>query len=321
MYLNLDKDYNPFQEPYANECRYGSLLGHHQFAFPGGEQHVRVATDNWGDTTYVSHRLRTSDDIFRLAAATYALAELNTKVKVFIPYLPYARQDRVMVPGDPFSMLILLRFLASLPVDNYMVYDPHSEVSTAVAKALMDTRWQVKSNLDFVRFVVDHVKQQLGAGNKLQIVAPDSGAAKKLRELLSKLLTTHSNAPSFDVISAEKKRNLATGAIEDYIVHGDPEDRDCLIIDDICDGGRTFVELAQKLRTKNARSVHLAVSFGIFSHEKVNNNPACYDKLFTGENGKPLIDTIYCTDGFQDPIKHDRVHTYHLTYDPLYQRH
>lgn len=41
--------------------------------------------------------------------------------------------------------------------------------------------------------------------------------------------------------------------------------RIALIVDDICDGGGTFIGLAEELKRKNAGKIYLAVSHGIFS--------------------------------------------------------
>jgi ribose-phosphate pyrophosphokinase len=38
-----------------------------------------------------------------------------------------------------------------------------------------------------------------------------------------------------------------------------------LIVDDICDGGRTFIELAKKLRPMTTGKIKLLITHGIFS--------------------------------------------------------
>ena len=43
------------------------------------------------------------------------------------------------------------------------------------------------------------------------------------------------------------------------------EGSDILIVDDICDGGRTFIGLAEELKKKNAGDLYLFVTHGIFS--------------------------------------------------------
>ena len=48
-------------------------------------------------------------------------------------------------------------------------------------------------------------------------------------------------------------------------MNGNVEGKNCLIVDDICDGGRTFTDLAKKLNDKGAKELYLFVSHGIFS--------------------------------------------------------
>jgi ribose-phosphate pyrophosphokinase len=88
-------------------------------------------------------------------------------------------------------------------------------------------------------------------------------------------------------VTCRKNRNESTAEItgvsdDDFVDLGG---NDCLIVDDICDGGFTFVKLAEALKNKNAGNVYLAVSHAILSkgaHQLLNNG----------------IDHIYCTDGY-----------------------
>jgi ribose-phosphate pyrophosphokinase len=57
-------------------------------------------------------------------------------------------------------------------------------------------------------------------------------------------------------------------------------------VDDICDGGGTFIGLVDALKKKNAGDLYLAVSHGIFSKG--------FDEL-TGS-----FKTIFTTDSFRD---------------------
>ncbi len=112
-------------------------------------------------------------------------------------------------------------------------------------------------------------------------VSPDAGANKKTMEL-SKYFN-HSN-----FLRADKNRNLHTGEILETVVYGviPPE---VIIADDICDGGRTFIELAKVLKAKGAKKVYLYVTHGIFS-----------------KGTKPLldagIDTIFTTNAYYDTL-------------------
>ena len=45
----------------------------------------------------------------------------------------------------------------------------------------------------------------------------------------------------------------------------DIKDQTILIVDDLCDGGMTFIKSAERLYELEAKEVHLYVSHGIFS--------------------------------------------------------
>lgn len=66
-------------------------------------------------------------------------------------------------------------------------------------------------------------------------------------------------------IHGEKVRDQSTGRITSYEVVGNPKGKRVLIVDDICDGGATFITLAKALLGQGATEVHLFVSHGIFS--------------------------------------------------------
>ena len=68
------------------------------------------------------------------------------------------------------------------------------------------------------------------------------------------------------IIRADKIRDTMTGALSDFEVYiDDLTGKSVLILDDIADGGRSFTELAQKLREKGANKVTLYVSHGMFT--------------------------------------------------------
>ena len=91
------------------------------------------------------------------------------------------------------------------------------------------------------------------------LISPDAGALKKIH----KLSTALGGVP---VVVCDKERDVRTGALTGFRVFANElAGRHCLIVDDICDGGGTFVGLAAELRKLNPASVSLAVSHGIFS--------------------------------------------------------
>ena len=88
-------------------------------------------------------------------------------------------------------------------------------------------------------------------------VIPDAGANKKTAKIAS-----YFGHSSF--IRADKLRNLSTGDILETVVYGDVVGN-ITIVDDLCDGGKTFIELAKVLKQKGAEKINLYVTHGIFS--------------------------------------------------------
>jgi ribose-phosphate pyrophosphokinase len=89
------------------------------------------------------------------------------------------------------------------------------------------------------------------------LICPDAGAAKKV----GKYFDWNSNLK--DIVYCSKNRNLATGKLTLEVL--EPQEcngRNCVIIDDICDGGATFLAIAEKIQPKH---LTLIITHGIFS--------------------------------------------------------
>ena len=227
-----------------------------QFKFPGGEVHIRL-----GDTedcnkdlpVTISARLRRSDDIMALRHQTDALRREGWKdIDLIMPYVPYARQDRVMVPGEPLSAKV---FCDLVNAQNYRcveIWDPHSDVTPAL--------------LNNCRVIPQHVliSDMLDTLDvSTVLVCPDAGARKKT-------LAAGKALGLKGIVYADKKRDVETGRITGTVISDAPEDwilhADHLIVDDIADGGATFIELAKVLLEKGVTgNINLYVTHGIFS--------------------------------------------------------
>jgi ribose-phosphate pyrophosphokinase len=117
--------------------------------------------------------------------------------------------------------------------------------------------------------------------NKFYLISPDAGSNKKIFDLAKSIGYVG------EIIRCDKIRDISTGNIIETIVYKDDlNGMDCLIVDDICDGGRTFIELSKILKQKNCGKVYLVVTHGIFS--------AGLDVL------KPHFDGIFTTNSYKD---------------------
>ncbi|HSY77578.1 MAG TPA: phosphoribosyltransferase family protein, partial [Bacteroidia bacterium] len=93
------------------------------------------------------------------------------------------------------------------------------------------------------------------------LVSPDLGAYKKVDKLAQKI------EYKGNIATGIKVRNLSSGEIiKSDISADDLQGKACIVVDDICDGGRTFIELAPALKAKNAGNLYFIASHGIFSY-------------------------------------------------------
>jgi ribose-phosphate pyrophosphokinase len=261
MILNLDPKFAPFQN--QEEIKFQS------FTFSGGEPHIKIVPDfDPNRKVTITHRLNSFNDLGLLCVTVDALRRMDVKIiELFIPYFPAARQDRVMIPGEPLSVKVYADIINAMQLNKVYVFDAHSEVTPALLN-----NSTVIPNYTFIKEVINRI------GSDVKLISPDGGALKKIYKVSEFL-------GGVEVVECSKSRDVKTGKLSGFKVYNDDlEGMDCLIVDDICDGGGTFVGLAEELKKKNAGKLYLAVSHGIFNKgfEVLN----CFDGIFTTNSFK-----------------------------------
>lgn len=264
MILNLDKNFTP----YGTE----NNIDHNFFTFSGGEPHIKIISklENVTEVT-ITHRIQSFNDIGTLLLATNALKNMEIKkLHVVLPYFPAARQDRLMVSGEPLSVKVYADIINAQNFESVTVFDPHSEVTPALLN-----NCRIIDNHKFI----EHVTQQLS--DNLLLISPDGGALKKIYKVAAYL-------QNYEVVECSKSRNVRTGQLTGFKVYADDlQGKDCLIVDDICDGGGTFLGLAKELKAKNAGNLYLAISHGIFS-KGFDELQKHFTKIFTTDSFKTI---------------------------------
>ncbi|QZK91667.1 ribose-phosphate diphosphokinase [Flavobacterium sp. CHNK8] len=261
MILNLDQNFKPFAARQE--------INFQNFTFSGGEPHIKINPDF--DVTQkitITHRLNSFNDLGLLCIAVDALRRMDVRnIDLFIPYFPAARQDRVMIKGEPLSVKVYADIINGMQFDKVFVFDAHSEVTPALVN-----NCEVIPNHTFIETVVKAI------GNEVKLISPDGGALKKIYKVSEFL-------GGVEVVECSKSRDVKTGRLSGFKVYNDDlQGMDCLIVDDICDGGGTFVGLAEELKNKNAGKLYLSVSHGIFNKGFAVLD--CFEKIFTTNSFK-----------------------------------
>jgi len=254
--------------------------------FGGGERYVKLTKckqikDN-KNIIYIDLPLRNSNDVMELLLLSNAIDEFygdEMRKEYFLGYIPYGRQDRICSEGESDSLRVFAQLLNMCNFRKIYTIDPHSDVSRAVINKL-----KVVNNHGLVLEALDDFTE---VQEDVVLVCPDAGASKKFPSLMTAVTQKYPNM-SKDFIACSKVRNPNGGRVDKVTINnGNVEGKYCVIVDDIIDGGRTFIELAKELRQAGALEVSLICTHGIFS------------KGFT--ELQTHLNSIYVTDTFCTP--------------------
>lgn len=246
------------------------------WTFPGGERNCRIEDFIKGEVkaAIIECNYQSSNDLVDLILLTNAIRQHFGMIRISldIPYFPFARQDRVMTMGEPHALQAVVQVINMLDFTDIFVEDPHSDVLAALfppGKLSTQPQWSIWAN-------------KIGPEPNSALVSPDAGAAKKIYKLAERL-----NMP---VIEATKVRDPKSGQITSTKLPQWDEFYDTLyVVDDICDGGRTFVELAKAIKATGCSSeLVLCVTHGIFSQglEPLR----CFDKIYCSNLMNDTVD-------------------------------
>lgn len=252
------------------------------FTFPAGEAHTKREEQRDLEPTEIAilqpETGTIHDDLFQLAMwvdyitrhdrDNKAKDEDETRTVLVLPYMPGARADR----GNPFGLSVYARFINDLYLHQVIVFDPHSEV-TEDSLTPFEALTVVHSDEFFAQ---KHFASTFS--HYTGIIAPDKGAVKRASAVADLL--------SIPVFTAEKTRDFTTGKLTGFKLDGLPQDGTYLIVDDICDGGGTFMGLATAIGIPKER-LDLYVSHGVFSGESRYNLQESFGNVFTTNSYGP----------------------------------
>jgi ribose-phosphate pyrophosphokinase len=252
--------------------------------FPDGQPHIKInpgALNQLDKAAPIAiyTRITSANELLLVLLVKNILDQHEfERIELHISYLLAARMDRVMTDGEPFSLKVIAGMLNAANFRKIRIFDPHSEVSTA----LLNRSYAVNNHV-FVKEALSHYWKSNPVEQHC-IVSPDAGALKKIHSLANFLGIEQ-------VVECMKERDVKTGALTNFTttasnLHGFT----CFIVDDICDGGGTFIGTAKLLKSLGAVKVILIVSHGIFSKGTVLDG---IDAIYSTDSYK-AVDNINC---------------------------
>jgi len=260
--------------------------------FPGGEPHVKGlwslhSTDI--DGFLITAKISDFNGIGMVAMLKDYLDRVNPQADIilYIPYLPGARQDR----GEPLGCKVYADMINAMKFDYVVCVDPHSDVMPALLERCLRIELHEVFDISYIRRASQYSPV---------FVAPDAGAVKKVEALSTKLHT--------DIRYGRKHRDIQTGELTGFSCDPIPHGSDAIIVDDICDGGGTFIGLA-KVMNHPPEYTHLWTTHGIYSKglkelSKHFATISCTDSFPVSHNGTYSDKADRKADNLRKPILH-----------------
>ena len=227
--------------------------------FADGEVRVEINDNMRGQDVFIiqSTSSPVNDNLMELLVMIDALKRASARrITAVIPYFGYARQDRKTMSRAPISAKLVANLLTSAGANRILTVDLHAGQIQGFFDIPVDT-------LIARPVLIDDIKQQVN-GEQLVFVSPDAGGTERARGFAKKFDTE---------IAVIDKRRPEPGASQVMHVVGDVKDRECLIVDDICDSAGTLCHAAQALMNNGATGVKAYITHGVLT-------PAADDRIF-----------------------------------------
>ena len=274
--------------------------------FPDGQQNIVIEEKElitYYESKWTLHpvtiksRLNNWLDLELIVAIVASLRELGVEeIHLYTPYIMGARSDRKFeTGGNNYIKDVLCPVINSLNFKTVTCIDPHSDVLEACIKG-----FRKESNLKLVDWTIKQIYGEFVNGgnpnitfpisNNFILISPDAGASKKIYKLAEQI------GYKGDIITCSKDRDTDGKLTKTVVPMGKHwnSDKDIIIIDDICDGGATFINITKEFKSNGYKGkLYLIVTHGIFSKG--------FEELSKYFNG------IYCTNSYKDFLEYSEV--------------
>lgn len=170
-----------------------------------------------------------------------------------VPYLGYARQDKLHRPGEPVSARVMVKFLEVSQFAEIIGVDFHNNAIVG-----------------FFEIPVTHITALDTIGMELKkmniqdgvVVSPDVGGSKRARNMAYLL--------DMPLAVMEKRRFLDRhDSSEAYQIIGDVKGKTAIICDDVISTGGTTVNAARSLKEAGAVRIFATTTHGVFAADAI----------------------------------------------------
>ena len=209
----------------------------------------------------------------------FRLSEVGAKkIGLFLPYMPYSRQDKEFLSGEVVSVKIFRKILEDKSdlIVSVTNHDKREE-------GWIDDKFY---NIDGARAVIDFLKTK--KFDSPVFAAPDMTSKDNVEKIANEI--------GGEILVLKKVRDHNTGKIKTTGEMPDLTGKELVIFDDIASSGGTLMKAIQKGKEANAKKIMCIVIHALSVHNEIANKNSI-DMI------KEACDEYYSSDTIENPVE------------------
>ena len=189
------------------------------------------------------------------------IAAVGGKAKRIMPFLYESRQHK-RSSRESLDCALALQELTHMGVDNIITFDAHDpRVQNAIPLSGFET---VRPTYQFVKGLLDRYDDLIIDSDHMMAISPDEGATERAVYL--------ANVLNLDMGMFYKRRdytrvvNGRNPIVAHEFLGSSVEGKDVIILDDMISSGDSILDVAKQLKSRNAKRIFAAATFGLFTN-------------------------------------------------------
>ena len=183
------------------------------------------------------------------------------RINVIMPFLYESRQHKIS-SRESLDCALALQELTHMGVDNIITFDAHDpRVQNAIPLSGFET---VRPTYQFVKGLLDRYDDLIIDSDHMMAISPDEGATERAVYL--------ANVLNLDMGMFYKRRdytrvvNGRNPIVAHEFLGSSVEGKDVIILDDMISSGDSILDVAKQLKSRNAKRIFAAATFGLFTN-------------------------------------------------------
>ena len=183
------------------------------------------------------------------------------RINVIMPFLYESRQHK-RSSRESLDCALALQELTHMGVDNIITFDAHApRVQNAIPLSGFET---VRPTYQFVKGLLDRYDDLIIDSDHMMAISPDEGATERAVYL--------ANVLNLDMGMFYKRRdytrvvNGRNPIVAHEFLGSSVEGKDVIILDDMISSGDSILDVAKQLKSRNAKRIFAAATFGLFTN-------------------------------------------------------